>query len=266
VTIRVASVLCAIGVLASVAGANHGIVPPASTTPSSQDAHQGWQRTLQLTGAIAGIGRQTELASTGQLKVTDRRRGTQLITQASATELAPIAPTHATANVTIAATAPLGIGAVTPGNELVGAASAFTLTPPPLLTLVVPNNGQPEAALRVAVKGQFTHFVPGLTTANLGAGITVNSTTVTDGTHATVNLTIAGGAGLGARNVVLTTGAETVTLPNGFTVTAVPTDTPAFAYAVYRPQTEFGATQIVSVIDTAANVVIATIPAGLGCW
>jgi hypothetical protein len=37
--------------------------------------------------------RQLELASTGELKVTDRKRGTHAITQASASELAQIAAT-----------------------------------------------------------------------------------------------------------------------------------------------------------------------------
>ena len=74
------SLLCAIGVLGGV------------TTPSMQDVSRDvWQLTLQLTGGFAGIDRQLELSSTGELKVTDRRRGTQVITQASATELAQIA-------------------------------------------------------------------------------------------------------------------------------------------------------------------------------
>ncbi len=182
--------------------------------------------------------------------------------------------THATANITIAANAQLGARAVTvtTGGEVASLVNAFTVTPAPplpLLTLVVPNRGQPGANLRITVKGQFTHFVPGVTTASFGAGIAVNSTTVTDATHATVNLVIAANAGFGARNVVLATGAEVVTLPNGFTVTAVQTDTQAFAYVVGRrlspSQGGTDGTQIVSVIDTAANVVVATIPAGQGC-
>jgi YVTN family beta-propeller protein len=180
--------------------------------------------------------------------------------------------THATANITIPLNAQLGARdvTVTTGDEVAGLVNAFTVTQAGLLTLVVPNSGQPGANLRIAVKGQFTHFVLGVTTASFGAGVTVNSTTVTDGTHATVNLTIAGGAGLGARDIVLTTGGEVATLPNGFTVTAVSqTDTQAFAYVVGRrlspSQGGTDGTQIVSVIDTAANVVVATIPAGQGC-
>jgi YVTN family beta-propeller protein len=179
--------------------------------------------------------------------------------------------THATANITIATNAQVGARdvMVTTGSEVAAAINAFTVTPAPLLTLLVPNKGQLGANLSVTVKGQFTHFVQGSTSASFGAAITVNSTTVTDGTHATVNLTIAGSAAIGARTVVLTTGGEVATLPNGFTVTTIPTDTQAFAYVLGRrlspSQGGTNGTQTVSVIDTAANMIVATIPAGQGC-
>ena len=179
--------------------------------------------------------------------------------------------THVTANITIGANAQLGNRdvLVTTGSEVAAASHVFTVTPASLLTLVVPSKGQPGANLSVTVKGQFTHFVQGSTSASFGAAITVNSITVTDGTHATINLTIAGGAALGLRTVVLTTGAEVASLANAFTVTAVPTDTQAFAYVVGRrlspSQGGTNGTQIVSVIDTAANAVVTTIPAGQGC-
>jgi hypothetical protein len=90
--VGVLSLFCAIGVCGWVGCSTNLIFPPASITPSVQDVpHDVWQLTLQLTGGFAGIDRQLELASTGELKVTDRRRGTQVITQASASELAQIA-------------------------------------------------------------------------------------------------------------------------------------------------------------------------------
>src|SRR4029079_15056781 len=114
------------------------------------------------------------------------------------------------------------------------------------------------------------HFVPGVTTANFGAGITVNSTTVTDSTHATVNLAIDGATAVGPRTVVLTTGSELVTLTSGFSVTLIPTDTRAFAYVLgRRSPSSLGSpddTQIVSLIDAVANAIVATIPAGRGCF
>src|SRR2546425_12057082 len=64
------------------------------------------------------------------------------------------------------------------------------------------------------------HFVQGTTTASLGAGITVATLTVNSATTATAVLNIDAAAGTGTRNVTLTTGAEVVTLNDGFTVTS----------------------------------------------
>jgi hypothetical protein len=81
----------AIGISQWIACATSPIFPYTSTTPSVQDVTQeAWQLTLQLTGGFAGVDRQLELASTGELKVTDRKRGTHAITQASASELTQI--------------------------------------------------------------------------------------------------------------------------------------------------------------------------------
>jgi hypothetical protein len=89
--VGILSVLCAIGVSGWVGYSTNLIFPPTSITPSVQDVPPDvWRLTLQLTGGLAGIDRQLELASTGELKVTDRRRGIQVITQASASELAQI--------------------------------------------------------------------------------------------------------------------------------------------------------------------------------
>ena len=89
------------------------------------------------------------------------------------------------------------------------------------ISQVVPSSGgQGQTSLNVAVTGQFTHFVNGMTIADFGPGVTVHSTTVTDETHAVVNVTIAFAASLGARTVTLTTSSEMVQLASGFTVTA----------------------------------------------
>jgi bacillolysin len=180
--------------------------------------------------------------------------------------------THATVNVTIASNAALGARTVivTTGAETAAALNAFTVTRPPILIQVVPNRGQPGANLNVVVTGQLTHFAQGQTIANFGAGITVNSTTVTDATHAIVNLTIPGNAAIGARTVMLSTGPEVPTLPNGFAVTSNLPDIPPLAYVVGRrlSPTQGGTdgTQTVSVIDTSTNVVITTVNAGTGCF
>ena len=92
--------------------------------------------------------------------------------------------------------------------------------PTPAIALVNPNSGsQGKQNLSVNITGQFTHFVSNATTATFGAGITVASLTVNSATSATVILNIDLAAAAGMRNVTLTTGAEVVTLTNGFTVT-----------------------------------------------
>ena len=179
--------------------------------------------------------------------------------------------THATANVSIDVNAALGFRDVlaTTGGELAAMSNGFSVVPSPLLTLVLPNRGLPGQNLNVAIKGQLTHFVQGSTSASFGAGIIVNSTVVTDATHATASLTIAGNAALGVRNLAMTTGGEVANLAGGFTVTALPIDTQPFAYVVGRRLTPVqggtDGTQTVSVIDTSTNAVVTTFPVGIGC-
>ena len=89
----------------------------------------------------------------------------------------------------------------------------------------------------------------GTTTASFGAGITVATLTVNSATTATASLNIDAAAAPGARNVTLTTGAEVVTLTNGFTVTAgsVP------AITLVSPNTGQQGQQGVSVNITGQN-------------
>ena len=92
---------------------------------------------------------------------------------------------------------------------------------PPSLASATPNTGAQGATLNVAIVGTNTNFVNGTSVASFsGTGITVNTTTVTDATHATANITISGAAATTARDVTVTTTAEVATLTSGFTVTA----------------------------------------------
>jgi hypothetical protein len=94
----------------------------------------------------------------------------------------------------------------------------MTVDPAASISTVTPAIGEPGQTLSVAVTGVFSNFLQDSTVASFSAGITVNSTTVTSATQATVNITIAGNAGGGARSVTMTTGVEVATLTNGFTV------------------------------------------------
>ena len=107
------------------------------------------------------------------------------------------------------------------GNSGWQAAGSVTVPGGPSITSITPNSGQPGQTLpSIAVVGHSTNFVNGSTVANFGDGITVNSTAVTDSTHATVSITISSAATLGTRTVTMTTGAQVASLPSGFSVTA----------------------------------------------
>ncbi len=90
----------------------------------------------------------------------------------------------------------------------------------PSLTSVSPTSAQQGTTLTVVLTGQNTNFVQGTTAAGFGAGITVNSVTVSGPTSATANITISATAFTGGRTVTVTTGTEIVT--NAFAVTAGP--------------------------------------------
>jgi hypothetical protein len=112
--------------------------------------------------------------------------------------------------------------AVTTGAETVSLDDGFTVLAAgnPILVSVNPNIGhQGQQNLSVTITGQFTHFVQGTTSASCGTGITVNSITVADETHATANISILATAAVGARTVTLTTNTEIASLSGGFSVT-----------------------------------------------
>ncbi len=88
-----------------------------------------------------------------------------------------------------------------------------------MLTVITPNTGhEGQQGLSVAITGQFTHFLQGTTIASFGAAITVASLTVNSATSATALLNVDPAATVGARTITLTTGAEVVSLNNGFSV------------------------------------------------
>ena len=158
---------------------------------------------------------------------------------------------------------------MTTGAEIAAKVSGFSVSLSPVLTQVVPSVAQPGTTVSVAITGQLTHFAPGQTIANFGFGITVNSVTVTDPTHATANLTIPPNMPLGPQTVIITTGSEAVQIPNGFAITAAPADVRSAAYVVGRrlspSQGGTDGTQTLSVVDTLTNLIVATVSAGVGC-
>ena len=88
----------------------------------------------------------------------------------------------------------------------------FALAPTitPKIIDVSPNSiHQGEAGVNIAILGEFTHFEQGSSSASFsGTGITVNSTSVIDSTHATANITVDINAPTGFRDVNIITGSE----------------------------------------------------------
>ena len=183
---------------------------PILTFIDPSGGQQGQSLPVALTGQFTNWVQGTTTVSLG----ADITVGTVTITDS----------THLTAQVSIAANAALGsrTATVTTGTEIESAADAFDVVAAgPRLVSASPNTGQEgQSNLSVAITGLNTHFVQGTSQATFGStAVTVNSITVTDATHLTANISIAINAAPVARTIVITTGAEIATLPNGFTVT-----------------------------------------------
>jgi hypothetical protein len=131
---------------------------------------------------------------------------------------------HAKVNITIPANVAVGACDVTltTGGETATILGGFSVTSgsPRVSSVSPPTGHQGNSKLSVALTGLYSHFVNGTSTANFGAGITVNSLTVSDATDATAVITIDAAATLGSRTVSVTTGTETATMVGGFTVLA----------------------------------------------
>ena len=105
-------------------------------------------------------------------------------------------------------------------NNSTGTGCSVYMTRGPSIALVNPTSGRRGQTLDVNIAGSDTSFANGISWAAFsGGGITVNSTTVTDATHATANITISDNAATSARDVDVITGFEIPTpLAGGFTV------------------------------------------------
>jgi len=125
-------------------------------------------------------------------------------------------------NVDSGASSPLTNAASVSGG---GFANANTIdptvitSPVPQLTQLTPGIAQQgQQGLTIAITGQNTHFVQGTSSATFGAGITVQSMTVSSSTSATAVVNVSPTAPSGLSNVSVTTGSETATLISGFGV------------------------------------------------
>jgi hypothetical protein len=133
--------------------------------------------------------------------------------------------TQITANITIdpnATPGPRDVSITTPAGTVT---YLFTTSQaPPTISLVTPNQGiQGQTIVDVAING--TYFT-GATSVSFGAGISVDSFTVSSATQILATITVSPAAMPGARNVSVTTPGGTAALTDGFTVaSASPTVT-----------------------------------------
>ena len=184
---------------------------PSITSATPNSGQQGQQNlNVQLTGQFTHFVQGTTQVGFGAGITVNS------VTVANATSL--------TANISISAGAATDARTVTAttGAEALSLANGFNVTAgTPALLTVNPGSGQQgQQNLNVQIAGQYTNFVQGTTQVGFGAGITVNSVTVANATSLTANISISAGAATGARTVTATTGAEALSLANGFNVTA----------------------------------------------
>ena len=158
-------------------------------------------------GAASGFGLDTNTAVTPRAGWTETAADVGTTTPVSRIETQWIAAANATASATTTGVADWG-----------GIAVEIKVAPPAVTSLGTTSGGLGQT-LNVTINGAEFTSGAGLS-SNFGAGITVNSTTFVNATQLTANITISGGAALGARNVVVTNpDGQTGTLTSGFTVT-----------------------------------------------
>ena len=180
---------------------------PRLVSVSPNTVTQGQTTTLTITGEFTNFQQGVTQVSLGQG-----------ITIGSTTISSP---TSIAVVVTVAPDATLGSRTltITTGAEQLTLAAAVTVAVSgPALTLIDPNSARPGQSLNVRIVGSLTHFTQAASQVNFGAGITVNSVSVVNGTSLNANLTILPDATLGGRTVTVTTGAEVASLANGFFV------------------------------------------------
>jgi hypothetical protein len=180
-------------------------VPPTLTSITPATGERGFAVTVTLTG--------TNLTGATAVNLSGSGIAVSNITVVNSTTL--------TATFTITAGAATGarnISVTTPGGTSNVLTGAFTVVAP-TLTSISPATGVQGTAVAVTLTGT---NLTGATAINLsGSGIAVSNITVVNSTTVTATFTIAANAGLGARNISVTSpGGTTNVLTGAFTVTA----------------------------------------------
>jgi hypothetical protein len=180
---------------------------------------------LSIAPASGVQGKTTNVTITGQ--GTSFTQGVTSISAGvgiTAGNIVVASPISLTADLTIAPGAALGLSSVTVTTftESLTLTNAFNVLARPIVQSILPNTAARTQTLDLTITGAGTNFAQGVTTVTFsGAGITLNSVTVTSKTLAKANITVDAVAALGLRDVTVTTGAETDTVVGGLTISDV---------------------------------------------
>ena len=154
------------------------------------------------------------IAGTNLTGATEVRLGTGI----AVNSFTVLSSNQLTANISLAVGAVIGardVSVTTPGGSFTLPTSFTVRQALPTITSVSPDRGSQSATLTVTLAGM---NLTGTSEVRLGTGIAVNSFTILNSNQLTANITIVGGAALGAMDVSVTTPGGNFTLPNGFTV------------------------------------------------
>jgi len=179
-------------------------VVPAVGLVSPVSGFQGATMTVTITGSNTNFTAASTIAFSGG-GITVNSTSTLSATSITANITIDPASTLSFRDVTV--TTNLGGGSI----ETAKGTGSFQVEAPPssaTLTGATPATGGEGQTVNVQISAIKSHFVAGTSTANFGAGVTVNSLTVANSAAATANVTIDPAAGIGFRHVSVTTGAE----------------------------------------------------------
>ena len=154
-----------------------------------------------------------------------------------------VSPTRIVARLSAASDAALGFRDIAVATDVgdgsvetaqgVGALQVVTAPVEPTILAVTPSTGTVGSTTDITISGGLTNFAAGVSEADFGAGVTVNSLAVASPTSAVANVTIAPGAAVGLRSVTVTTGTEEARecVPGPFLVVAQPPAIPRLTQA-----------------------------------
>jgi hypothetical protein len=179
-------------------------VRPAVAAVNPSALPQGTTLDVELTGSDTNFHPASTVAVAGSgvsVTSTDVQSPTRIVARLA------VAPGAAAGFRDVTVTTDLGAGTT---ETATGIGAVQVVGPPssPTILSVTPSTVAAGATRNVTISGGLTHFAAGSSVANLGAGVTVNSVTVSSPTSAVANVTVAAGATVGFRDVTVATGGE----------------------------------------------------------